>query len=182
MDWSFNFIFCTTAQRHDMFWGSLWMILVDKLVFFCFLRNHNESKVFLLVCVVCQPITGIEFDSYSKQYTEEPGRGDWCWKSFQWIRGKALKKLLYWLSHTYISITIYWRFVSIVSMSLVFKNVFLFLQELIFRYCDLHTILQNSMLLGYCLVLQSKHLAYTESKENTRLNYILKKCGDAGLV
>ena len=58
-----------------MFWGSLWMILVDKLVFFCFLRNHNESKVFLLVCVVCQPITGIEFDSYSKQYTGGPGWG-----------------------------------------------------------------------------------------------------------
>ena len=46
-----------TVRHHVGFWGSLWVILEGKLVFFCFLTNHNESKVFLLVCVVCQNLS-----------------------------------------------------------------------------------------------------------------------------
>ena len=67
-------------------------------------------------------------------------------------------------------------------MSFVFNNVFLFLQELLLWYFYLHTmpdlpffilfqilsILQNSVLLEYCLILQNKHLVFTESKENAR--------------
>ena len=46
-----------TVRHHVGFWGSLWVILEGKLVFFCFLTNHKENKVFLLVCFVCQNLS-----------------------------------------------------------------------------------------------------------------------------
>ena len=37
------------------------------------------------------------------------------------------------------------------------------------------SILQNNILLQYCLNLQNNHLAYTNTKENTKLKFISKK-------
>ena len=43
------------------------------------------------------------------------------------------------------------------------------------------SILHNSILLKYCSILHKKHLqAYKETKENSRVNYILKKHRDQG--
>ena len=42
------------------------------------------------------------------------------------------------------------------------------------------SMLKNTMLLEYCSILQDKHLAYMESIENSRINYISKKCWNQG--
>ena len=42
--------------------------------------------------------------------------------------------------------------------------------------------LQNSVLLEYNLILKNENLFYTESIENSRLNYISKKRRDRGWV
>ena len=43
------------------------------------------------------------------------------------------------------------------------------------------SVLQNSILLEYCSILQDKHLlAYEESIENSRLDYVSNKHSDQG--
>ena len=49
-----------------------------------------------------------------------------------------------------------------------------------FLFCLKLYVLQNSILLEYCSM-QNKHLAYTESIENFRLNYISKKVHESWL-
>lgn len=176
MDWSFDFIFAWQFGIMLGFGVLCGWSLKASSFFSVFWRTTMRTRYFCLF-VLC-------VRTYHR---------NWIWRQWQtmhwWIWGERLVlEVLPVESRRSIEKIVFHRYTDspsvllTVSMSFVFKNVFLFLQELIFRYCDLHTILQNSMLLGYCLVLQSKHLAYTESKENTRLNYILKKCGDAGFV
>ena len=49
-----------------------------------------------------------------------------------------------------------------------------------FTFFQTMSLLENSVLLECCSILQNKHLAYKQSIENSRLNYISNKHWDQG--
>ena len=118
---------------------------------------------------------------------DEPGRPKCSWGISQWGCGEILKNScspLYWPELPYISclmkqyvfclqkcllVTSGIVITATFSIQFIDKNLrwYLYVWSAIFIFWRIISVLQNSILLEYCSILQNKHLADTKSIENS---------------